>query len=82
METNFKKYVKNNRKPYYFFSIFGIINKGVSIRKLCVGLGIAMDEVMAFGDANNDLRMLEAVGYPVAILLQKNQTDSEPQYRV
>ncbi len=48
------------------------INKGVSIRKLCVGLGISMDEVMAFGDANNDLRMLEAVGYPVAMI---NGTD-------
>ena len=69
---NFKKYVKNNRKPYYFFCIFDIINKGVSIRKLCVGLGISMDEVMAFGDANNDLRMLEAVGYPVAMI---NGTD-------
>ena len=48
------------------------INKGVGIRKLCAGLGIEMDEVMAFGDANNDLRMLEAVGYPVAML---NGTD-------
>ena len=48
------------------------INKGSSIRKLCVGLGISMDEVMAFGDANNDLRMLEAVGYPVAM---RNGTD-------
>ena len=48
------------------------INKGSSIRKLCVGLGISMDEVMAFGDANNDLRMLEAVGYPVAM---KNGTE-------
>ena len=44
------------------------INKGASIKKLCDGLGISMDEVMAFGDANNDLRMLEAVGYPVAMI--------------
>ena len=48
------------------------INKGVGIRKLCAGLGIAMEDVMAFGDANNDLKMLEVVGYPVAMI---NGTD-------
>ncbi|MDR1831126.1 MAG: HAD family hydrolase [Fusobacteriaceae bacterium] len=37
------------------------------IRLIAENLGIAMSEVMAFGDADNDLGMLLAAGHPVAM---------------
>lgn len=43
---------------------FTLADKGAGIRALCEALGIAPDEVMAFGDNQNDLPMLELVGAP------------------
>lgn len=43
---------------------FGGGDKGVGLRGLCAGLGIALEEVAAFGDNWNDLPMLEAAGEP------------------
>lgn len=42
-------------------------NKGVGLRKLCDALGIKQDEVMAIGDAGNDVEMLEWAGCSVAM---------------
>jgi Cof subfamily protein (haloacid dehalogenase superfamily) len=42
-------------------------NKGTGMKVLCESLGIAPEEVMAFGDNYNDLEMLEYVGVPVAM---------------
>ena len=35
-------------------------------------MGIATDEIMAFGDNENDLSMLTTVGYPVAMINGKD----------
>lgn len=35
------------------------INKAYALKRLCLNLKISSDEVMAFGDADNDLEMLE-----------------------
>ena len=43
------------------------VDKGSAVRFVAERLGIAMDEVMAFGDNSNDLPMLETVGWPVAM---------------
>lgn len=43
---------------------FNTADKGLGLRQLCAGLGIGLDEVMAFGDNYNDLPMLEIAGYP------------------
>jgi len=43
---------------------FTLADKGVGLRQLCQALGIALDEVMAFGDNYNDLPMLELAGQP------------------
>ena len=43
------------------------INKGIGIKKLCEEIRVSMDEVMAFGDANNDLSMFEVVGHPICM---------------
>ena len=43
------------------------IHKGNALVKLGEVLGIRMEEIMAFGDGNNDIQMLEAVGVGVAM---------------
>ena len=42
-------------------------NKGNALSMLCEKLGIAPDEVMAFGDASNDIAMLRFAGCSVAM---------------
>ncbi|OPY31414.1 MAG: Phosphoglycolate phosphatase [Methanomassiliicoccales archaeon PtaU1.Bin124] len=48
-----------------------IMEKGHSkvsgVRKACDILGIGMDEVVAFGDADNDVKMLKECGYGIAV---------------
>ena len=43
------------------------VNKASALWKICEKLGISMNEVMAFGDAQNDLKMLQQVGIGVAM---------------
>lgn len=41
--------------------------KGAALRNLSVKLGIKQDEIMAFGDEQNDISMLKASGYRIAM---------------
>ncbi|MDR3259932.1 MAG: HAD family hydrolase [Fusobacteriaceae bacterium] len=41
--------------------------KGDGVKLLARNLGISTDEIMAFGDGDNDLNMLESVGHPVVM---------------
>ncbi|HIC88105.1 MAG TPA: HAD family phosphatase [Anaerolineae bacterium] len=41
--------------------------KGVAVRWLAAQHGISPDQIMAIGDHTNDLEMLQAVGWPVAM---------------
>ncbi len=43
------------------------INKGIALRALAEHLGLTADEVMAFGDAGNDLEMLSWAGWSFAM---------------
>lgn len=43
------------------------INKGSALRSLADSLGIPMSQVMAIGDNDNDISMLRAAGYGVAM---------------
>ena len=43
------------------------VDKGSGVRKLCQILGIDPQNVMAVGDSDNDIPMLQAVGLPVAM---------------
>ena len=43
------------------------VNKGTALARLCDLLGIRREEVMAFGDNENDLEMLEYAGMGVAM---------------
>lgn len=43
------------------------IDKGVAVARLAKRLNISMDQVIAFGDNDNDIPMLSAVGFGVAM---------------
>ena len=43
---------------------FTLADKGIGLRSLCAALGVDLSEVMAFGDNDNDLPMLELAGRP------------------
>lgn len=53
--------------PFYLEVIPQRINKGQGIRDICRALGIDPWEVIAFGDAENDIPMLRAAGVGVAM---------------
>ena len=55
-------------------------NKGNALRILCEKLGISPDEVMAMGDAENDLEMLRFVGYSVAMGNASDEVKSVARY--
>ena len=52
---------------FYLEVIPKVINKGQGIRDICKVLGISAEEVISFGDAANDIPMLEAAGMGVAM---------------
>ena len=52
---------------FYLEIIPAVINKGQGIFDVCRALGIRPEEVIAFGDAENDIPMLRAAGMGVAM---------------
>ena len=53
--------------PFYLEVIPNTINKGRGIEKLCSILRLSPGDVIAFGDAENDIPMLQAAGVGVAM---------------
>jgi Cof subfamily protein (haloacid dehalogenase superfamily) len=53
--------------PVYLEATLRGTSKAESLRLVCAHLGIASDEVMAFGDGHNDMSMLEFAGHGVAM---------------
>lgn len=53
--------------PFYLEVIPRRINKGQGIRDICAAIGITVGEVIAFGDAANDIPMLQTAGIGVAM---------------
>ena len=56
------------------------VNKGTAMKGLCVNAGFKADEVMAFGDALNDLEMLEYAVHSVAMGNACEQCKSAAKY--
>ena len=52
---------------FYLEVIPKVINKGQGIRDICKVLGISAEQVISFGDAENDIPMLGAAGMGVAM---------------
>ncbi|AMB99381.1 hypothetical protein AWM75_04965 [Aerococcus urinaehominis] len=66
--------------PYFLeFSPLGA-SKGQALAKLAEKLGIAQDQVMAFGDQENDISMLEWAGTGVAMGNATDQVKAVAQY--
>ena len=53
--------------PFYLEVIPKRINKGQGVRDICSVLGISAEQVIAFGDAANDIPMLQTAGVGVAM---------------
>lgn len=53
--------------PEYLEFLEPGIDKGVGLARLAEQLGIPIGQVMAMGDGENDIAMLEASGWPVAV---------------
>ena len=53
--------------PFYLEVIPKTINKGQGIRDICAVLGIGTHQVIACGDAANDIPMLQAAGVGIAM---------------
>ncbi|WP_239953297.1 sugar-phosphatase [Pantoea sp. Z09] len=53
--------------PYYLEILDRRVNKGQGVKMLAEKLGLARDEVMAIGDQENDLAMIEYAGMGVAM---------------
>lgn len=58
----------------------GGVNKGTALRALADQLGLAPSEVMAFGDAGNDLEMLEWAGWSFAMDNGTDQARAAARY--
>ena len=76
------KVASEHPSPYYnYFKTAPImvefqdprVNKGFALKKYCKDNGISLDNVIAFGDAQNDNSMLEIAGWGVSML---NGSDS------
>lgn len=66
-------------KPFFLEFMHRDVSKGDSIKRLCQHLNVSLDEVIACGDGNNDLTMIETAGLGVAMAnatpLLKNAAD-------
>lgn len=54
-------------KPFFLEMMHRDVSKGRSIRRLCDHLGIEVSQVVACGDGNNDVTMLEVAGRGIAM---------------
>ena len=69
--ANKTKHITKNKLLYYDV-VNNAVSKGNALKKLCDYLGIDTDRAMAIGDSDNDIEMLQASGYKVAVA---NATD-------
>ncbi len=65
---------------YYLEVMDGTVNKAAGVRYLCGYYGIPLEEAAAFGDGENDLGMLQAVGYGYAMGNSPEQVKKQAPY--
>ncbi len=58
---------RSKSAPYYFEVLNKEASKGAAVANLAQHLGIDQDEIMAIGDNENDLSMIEYAGLGVAM---------------
>ncbi len=66
--------------PWFLEVMPNGVNKGLGVEKVCVDMGISMDEVMAFGDNYNDIPMLEMAGLGIAMGNAEDEVKNSADY--
>ncbi|MDM0454929.1 sugar-phosphatase [Clostridium perfringens] len=66
-EEVYEKYTVVRSAPYFLEFLSKTCNKGEGVKSLAESLGIKRAEVIAIGDAGNDLHMIEYAGLGVAM---------------
>ena len=54
-------------KPHYLEIVSGGVDKGKALKALAAKLGVRRDEILAFGDGQNDVTMLQYAGHGYAM---------------
>jgi Cof subfamily protein (haloacid dehalogenase superfamily) len=67
MQASLKNMYICHSTPYFIECLPLGIDKGKALEELAARLGIPMQDVMAFGDSNNDVGMLEKAGVGIAM---------------
>ena len=62
-----KKYTVLKSAPYFLEILDKRVNKGTGVKSLADALGIKPEEIMALGDQENDIAMIEYAGMGVAM---------------
>lgn len=68
--------------PNWFDVLPGGVSKAAGLEKLVAALGIGLDEVLVFGDAENDLEILSSVPHSVAVANATDQVKQVARHRV
>lgn len=58
--------------PFFVEVLSFSVSKGAGLQRMCDYLGITLNEVVAFGDGDNDKEMMELAAYSVAPSNGKN----------
>ncbi|MGM3173811.1 MULTISPECIES: sugar-phosphatase [Dickeya] len=66
-QADFSRYTIMKSAPFYLEILDKRVNKGEGVKMLAQHLGLERDEVMALGDQENDLAMIEFAGLGVAM---------------
>ena len=53
--------------PFFVEILSPQVHKGHGLRQLCENIGVSLDEVIAFGDGDNDIEFLQLAGRGVAM---------------
>ncbi|MFK5113077.1 HAD-IIB family hydrolase, partial [Klebsiella pneumoniae subsp. pneumoniae] len=62
-----EKYTVLKSAPYFLEILDKRVNKGTGVKSLADALGIKPEEIMAIGDQENDIAMIEFAGVGVAM---------------
>ena len=63
-----------------FFNLNKDVDKGVGLRKLSEFYGIEREKIIAFGDGENDIKMLKFAGTGVALANAREEVKKSADY--
>lgn len=78
----FERYTLVRSTPYFLEVLNPNASKGIALKELSEHLGIKQSEVMAIGDAENDISMLKFAGVSVAMGNATPEVKATAKYEV